>query len=109
MDNSSSSAPNQTMQNTKVKHDRKARRFVLDLGNKQLARIDYKSVGGNVLDMYHTEVPIELRGRGIGKALASGALDLVERDQMKVRLSCSYLQDYIEHHADPRHKQLLEQ
>lgn len=96
------------MSSNGVKHDKAANKFVLDLGNNQEAHIDYKSIGRNKLDLYHSEVPVELRGRGIGKALAKGALDHIAQSNMKARLSCSYLAEYAKKFADPKHKNLIE-
>lgn len=97
-----------TSSSSSVKHDREKNRFTLDLGNKQEARIDYKSIGHNKVEMYHSEVPKELRGRGIGKALAKGALEKALENNMKVKLTCSYLIDYLEKFADPKLKSIVD-
>lgn len=44
-----------------------------------------------VYDMYHTFVPLELRGSGIAKALADHAFDFVYNSNGRMRLTCSYL------------------
>lgn len=105
-----------------VKHDKSHHRFTLELEDNQLAHIDYrtlspasKSGGKNckVFELYHSEVPKELRGKGIGKALARGTFEhLASRqqhnnDDVKIKLTCSYLIDYMNKHADPKFKKLL--
>lgn len=92
-----------------VVHEHERSRFVMDLGNNQQARIDYKkrtttsnkSAGDQqasnkkccpLYDLFHTEVPQELRGKGIGQALAKQTLDQLRAEGAKVKLSCSYLQ-----------------
>lgn len=79
-----------------VKHDKANCRFVMDLGNNMSARIDYKPIGRNKIDMYHSEVPSELRGRGIGKALARASIMHASQDKLKVKLTCSYLINYLD-------------
>lgn len=97
-----------TTSSSSVKHDKEKNCFTLDLGDKQEARIDYKSIGHNKVEMYHSEVPKELRGRGIGKALAKGALEKALENNMKVKLTCSYLIDYLEKFADPKLKSVVD-
>lgn len=91
-----------------VEHDKEKNRFTMDLGNKQVARIDYKSIGQNLVEMYHSEVPQELRGRGIGKALAKGAFEQALKNNMRVKLTCSYLINYLEKFADPKYKSIVD-
>lgn len=91
-----------------VRHEKTNKRFVLDLGHGREARIDYKSVGRNKIDMYHTEVPVEMRGRGIGRVLAKGALDQAATNNTKVKLTCSYLVNYVEKFADDNTKKRVE-
>lgn len=91
-----------------VKHDKEKNRFTLDLGNKQEARVDYRSIGKDSVEMYHSEVPQELRGLGIGKALAKGAIEQALKNNMKVKLTCSYLINFLEKFADPKLKSIVE-
>lgn len=93
----------------RVKHDRTSKRFTLDLGNNQFARIDYRTIGPqeDKIDMYHSEVPKELRGRGLGKALARGALEQAARENMRVKLTCTYLIDFVNKSTDPKLKSTL--
>lgn len=96
------------MEKTSVRQDKAANKFILDLGNNQEARIDYRPIGKNKLELYHSEVPSELRGRGIGKALARGAFELAANNKTKLRLTCSYLEDYMEKFGEPEFKRLVE-
>lgn len=92
----------------RVKHDRTSKRFTLDLGNNRLARIDYKTIGPDKIEMYHSEVPAELRGRGLGKALARGSLEQAARENMRVKLTCTYLIDFVNKSTDPKLKRALD-
>ena len=60
-----------------------------------------------VIDMYHTEVPEELRGQGIGQALARGALQRAQEANMRCKLTCSYLVNYLEKFAGDHERNLI--
>jgi len=49
--------------------------------------------GNKVLDLWHTEVPVEHRGKGIAEVLAIGVMDQLSKEKVMVKLSCSYLRD----------------
>lgn len=130
---SSSSRPNDHQQRRdhraggSVRHDKQGSRFILDLGNNQVARIDYRPVQGRqtnkfnlsgggrhghednqpVIELYHTEVPDELRGQGIGKQLARGALECASGANMRLKITCDYLRDYVHRFASPAEKKLI--
>jgi uncharacterized protein len=57
-------------------------------------------IGGNVITMYHTEVPVPVRGRSYGYHLVRGALDEVRRLHLKVDPQCWFVRDVIERHRD---------
>ena len=53
-----------------------------------------------VLDLTHTEVPEELRGRGIGGVLAHAAFEHALQSGAVVKLTCDYLKHYISKHNE---------
>src|SRR5689334_2301097 len=53
---------------------------------------------GNTLLVYHTEVPREFEGRGIGSALVKGVLDLARAQGLKVKPLCSFVSAYMQRH-----------
>ena len=73
-------------------------RFELDLEDG-IAVIDYHAAPG-VLNFYHTEVPPQLRGRGIAARLVHEALQQVRAQGLKVVPSCSYVAIYIDRHPE---------
>lgn len=74
------------------------RRFELDVEG-HTSFIEYRR-HGKVITMTHAEVPPVLNGRGIGSALAKGALDLVRSRQETVVPSCPFIASYIKRHTE---------
>jgi predicted GNAT family acetyltransferase len=53
-----------------------------------------------VMTFTHTEVPMALRGRGIGSQMMRGVLDDVRQQGMKVVPRCPFVADYIDRHPE---------
>jgi len=66
----------------------------------------YYKVEGNVITFIHTEVPLELGGKGVGSKLVQGALDQVRAAGMKVIPICPFVKAWIGKH--PEYKDLLQ-
>ncbi len=62
------------------------------------AVLEYRTVGVDAIDMHHTYVPNELRGKGVAAVLAKEALAYAKEQQLKVIPSCSYIAVYLERH-----------
>jgi len=95
------------MSHLDVIHDPQNREFFLelvDVGNvKAILQYEYNQQD-DVYDLYHTEVPEQLRGRGIAKHLAKAALDFVSQKGSRAILSCTYLQKYHRENPCDEHK-----
>jgi hypothetical protein len=50
------------------------------------------------LTLVHTEVPENLRGRGIGGALVDGSFDRAQSDGLQVEVKCPFAKDYLRAH-----------
>jgi len=89
-------ASNYSTESLVAQHDPKNNKFFIKLGDAEakLEYVKHKQNGGEVLDMWHTEVPSQLQGKGIAKVLAKAAFDYVVDNQLKMQLSCTYLQKY---------------
>jgi uncharacterized protein len=87
-----------------VVHERDRRRFVMRIEGRE-AVIDYAVFGDTVLDLRHTFVPRELRGRGIASDLARQALDLARAEGFKILPSCSFIATFIDRH--PAYRDLI--
>jgi uncharacterized protein len=81
-----------------VRDDSAQRRFELEVSGA-LAFIDYRRDGGKLL-LTHAEVPLALRGLGVGSALVKGTLDLVRQRGEKVVPVCSFVANYMERHPE---------
>lgn len=83
--------------------------------NPALNRYEFDTDAGTALALYrladgvmtftHTEVPIVLRGRGVGSQMMRGVLDDVRAQGLKVVPRCPFVADYIERH--PQYADLL--
>lgn len=81
-----------------------AHRFELAVDG-QLAVAEFIRSPGEIT-YFHTLVPPELEGRGIGSALAKYILDYAQRQQLRVHPTCSFVRAYIARH--PQYQALLE-
>lgn len=86
---------------TDTVRDNSARqRYELEVGGR-FAFIDYRRDGRDVI-MTHAEVPVALRGGGIGSALVKGALMLVRERGERVVPLCPFVAQYIDRHPEAR-------
>jgi hypothetical protein len=81
-----------------VRDDSVRQRYELEVEGG-VAFIDYLRDGRNVL-MTHAEVPLALRGGGIGSTLVKGALALVRGRGEKVVPLCPFVAQYMRRHPE---------
>jgi predicted GNAT family acetyltransferase len=82
-----------------IVHDNAAeRRFELTADGRLAAA--YYTLAPGVITFTHTEVPKELSGRGVGSALARGALDAVRVRGLRVIAKCPFIAAYIAKHPE---------
>lgn len=86
-----------------VTHDAAAGRFEAQLP-QGVAFASYRREG-DVLAVFHTEVPPALQGRGIAAELVAGMLEQVRAQGLKVRPLCSYVAAHMRRH--PQTQDLL--
>ncbi|PIK34844.1 hypothetical protein BSL78_02379 [Apostichopus japonicus] len=83
-------------------HDAEKKEFSITLEDTpEPAVLQYELLKDNSVDLYHTGVPVAFRGKGIAKVLAKGALDHFSSNQVKMQLSCTYLQKYVKDNPNP--------
>ena len=81
-----------------VRNNTTLNRFELDVDG-HLALAYYRPTPG-VITFTHTEVPPALSGRGIGSALARGALEKARAQGLKVVAKCEFIGGYIAKHPE---------
>jgi uncharacterized protein len=81
-----------------VRNNTELHRFELDVEGG-MAVAYYRAAPGHIT-ITHTEVPTELRGRGIGSVLVRGALDLARAQGLKVVSRCPFVSAYLDKHPE---------
>jgi predicted GNAT family acetyltransferase len=84
-----------------IQHDQSARRFETTVDGAHCL-LDYTladGVANCVMTMTHTEVPVEVGGRGVASALVQAALDAARKHGWKVIPACSYADAWMKRHA----------
>jgi hypothetical protein len=82
-----------------VRDNPSARRFEAVVDG-QLAFLQYVK-GTDDFILVHTEVPVPLRGRGIGERLARAALETARASGLRVVIRCPFVRAYMEKHPEP--------
>jgi len=88
-----------------VRHNIVAQRFEATVAGK-LCRADYRR-SGHELQMIHTEVPVEARGRGIAGELVRAALAYADEERLDVVPLCSYVRAFLQRHPELLHRSPL--
>jgi predicted GNAT family acetyltransferase len=73
-------------------------RFEIEIDG-HLALADYRIVDG-VMDLYHTESPPALAGRGVGSKLIRTALVSARAQGLRVRPTCSFVAAFLKRHPE---------
>ena len=81
-----------------VRNNTALSRFELDTGDG-VAVANYRAAPG-VLTLYHTEVPPQLRERGIASRLIHDALEQVRAEGLKVVPRCDFVAHYFKSHPE---------
>ena len=81
-----------------VIHNEDAHRFEANVDGG-LARADYRRKG-NLLEMFHTEVPRPDENRGVAAALVMAALGYARRNGLAILPTCPYVRAYMRKHPE---------
>ena len=81
-----------------VIHNPAASRFEVAVDGL-LCRADYH-LDGDVLNVYHTEVPQALEGRGLASRLVGAVFEHARARSLRVRPSCSYVRAWARRHPE---------
>lgn len=64
-----------------------------------MLKIQYKMAGGKIF-LTHTEVPVELQGKGIGNVLVKEVLEDIGKMELKLVPVCPFVAAYIKRHPE---------
>jgi len=93
-----SSSPPPTPPPATVTHLAGEREFRLVADGGQEAVLRYRQAGPGRVELYTTQVPASLAGKGVAKLLADAAFDWAVSEEQKLELSCWYLTGYLQRH-----------
>ena len=75
------------------------KRFELKIDGN-IAFILYKIIDDNTWELFHTEVPETLEGKGVGKVLAEKAFQYCKEHGITINPTCPFLKTYILRHPE---------
>jgi len=81
-----------------VTHDIDKQKFYMVVDGLE-SHLEYARMN-SILNLNHTYVPNELRGKGIAGKIVKAALTYAEENNLKIIPSCSYVADYIQRHKE---------
>ena len=77
-------------------------RFELQRGGELLGFADYRSIGDDVVEMPHTVISPEHRGKGFGDVLVGGAVRQLHERDVAIVPTCWFVAEYLERHPPHR-------
>ncbi len=77
-------------------------RFELQQGDDVLGFADYRPIGDDVVEMPHTVISPEHRGKGLGDVLVEGAVRQLHDRDVGIVPTCWFVADYLE--RNPQHR-----
>jgi uncharacterized protein len=98
--------PEQVSDSAEVTDNTDASRFELR-ADGWLAELVYR-IRGDRLVLVHTEVPVELEGRGIGGRLVTAAVDRAAREKLTLVPLCPFARGWLERHPEAASKAIID-
>ena len=65
-----------------------------------IPRIEYIKTKNGEIYLTHTEVPSALEGKGVGSSLVRLALEVIERQQLRLVPLCPFVAGYVQKHPE---------
>lgn len=87
------------MENLQVVNNEAERRFEIVLEDGT-AFIKYARKGEDIYNLYHTEVPEQFAGKGVGSALAKGTLEYIKAEGKQIIPTCPFVKAYLKRHSE---------
>ncbi|GGF18350.1 GNAT family N-acetyltransferase [Hymenobacter cavernae] len=83
-----------------IRHSKSEQTFYATLDGYE-SELAYSQPTSDLIDFVHTYVDENLRGQGIGEALAEAGLTFARENQLRVQTSCEFMAAYVKrHHAE---------
>jgi predicted GNAT family acetyltransferase len=98
--------PEQVSDSAEVTDNTDASRFELR-ADGWLAELVYR-IRGDRLVLVHTEVPVELEGRGIAGRLVTAAVDRAAREKLTLVPLCPFARGWLERHPETASKAVID-
>ena len=98
--------PEQVSDSADVTDNTDASRFELR-ADGWLAELIYR-IRGDRLVLVHTEVPVELEGRGVGGRLVTAAVDRAVREGLTLVPLCPFARGWLERHPEAASKAVID-
>lgn len=73
-------------------------KFVYMVGDTEKGVLEFR-IEGDQVDIYHTYVDDDLRGKGIASKLVEMAFDYFDKNNYEVKCSCSYARNWALKHG----------
>jgi predicted GNAT family acetyltransferase len=89
------------MSDATVQQDSEKGEFFVEEGGER-AVLDYHLIGDRAILLQHTEVPPDLRHRGLANALAHAALEHARAKGYTVIATCPFVLQYLSRHPEYR-------
>ena len=80
-----------------IRHDKDKRQLILLIANGLEAKVEYRLDNKNML-LIHSEVPSELRGKGVGKDLVLKTFEKLTEEGYTATAICSYIRAVAKRH-----------
>lgn len=87
-----------------VKHDKLNERFVLEVEGQEVYTA--YSLDENVMELYTTYTPPNLRGKGLAEKVVNAAIEYAKENHFFIIPSCSYVAVFLQRH--PEYKYLVQ-
>lgn len=86
-------------------HDEQNKKFYVIIDDLE-SHLEYVKMNDVIMDLNHTYVPYQLRGKGIAAKLVEAVLEYARLNGIKIIPSCSYVEAYLQRH--PEYEDLLD-
>ncbi len=76
--------------------------FFIGMGGSRVAELAYSLLGGNRVNIFHTQVGPQLQGRGIARRLLNAAVAWARETNTRISATCPYAKAQFEKDASIR-------